>query len=239
MLRKYNIGLTGDLLLIFINYCFLHTKPTPLWSKVFSQSLVSQLLGEKFALHCFSHLFQSIPSSFWRTKAKIDHPGLKVSPDSDAWLLYWHAYVALRYNLHTQITLQGTAEHCWDTLQPGKDKPMCEPHTEEPFPIGSVCSQVLTQPCCSCSSNPTQCTCVLTTAPGVSITKSSRSSHPLLAWNAWEKITPCNYMPGKHLKQEQTGWARQDCALLREEAEQHKPWIYNQMQKSTYAYISI
>lgn len=71
MLRKYNIGLTGDLLLIFINYCFLHTKPTPLWSKVFSQSPVSQLLGEKFAVHCFSQLFQSIPSSFWRTKAKI------------------------------------------------------------------------------------------------------------------------------------------------------------------------
>lgn len=71
MLRKYNRGFTGDLLWIFINYYFLHTNPTPLWGKVFSQSPVLQLSGEKFALHCFSHLFQSIPSSFWRTTGKI------------------------------------------------------------------------------------------------------------------------------------------------------------------------
>lgn len=56
MLRKYNIGFTGDLLLIFINYYFLHTNSTPFWSKVFSQSPVSQLVGEKIC----SALFQPL-----------------------------------------------------------------------------------------------------------------------------------------------------------------------------------
>lgn len=80
MLRKYNIGFTGALLLVSINYYFLHTNPTPLWGKVFSQSPVSQLFGEKFPLHCFSHLFQSTPSSSWRTKGKMGQPRSQSEP---------------------------------------------------------------------------------------------------------------------------------------------------------------
>lgn len=188
MLRKYNTDLQElcyRYLWITTNY--LHTNSIPLWGKVFSQShnfLEKSLLCTVSATYSKAH-----PALLGeQQKEKQDNLGLRLSPDSDAPLVYWHVCTALRFYLHIQTTLllalwQGTADHCWDTLLPGEDRPICGPYTES-FPSCTICLQMLIQIGCSCKSDITQ-----STWPDVLLTirKSFRSSHPHLAWNAWEK----------------------------------------------------